>query len=232
MAAVRAITRAAASGSTITGPTLFAGGAGQTHPMAETDPGIRVVPANEATWDDLALIFGSRGPASRCLCQRFKLGHRESFRSFPAEERAHRLRQQTECGQPDAESTSGLIAYLGDEPVGWCAVEPRPRFVGLVRVFRVPWEGRDEDKTDESVWAVTCFLTRAGYRRRGIGRALARATVDFARSRGAIALEGYPIDPNVMSEELHVGTERMFADAGFAVVTRPGVRRLVMRIDF
>lgn len=143
------------------------------------------------------------------------------------------MRQQTECGHPESETTSGLVAYLDSEPAGWCAVEPRPRFVGLVRVFRVPWDGRNEDKADDTVWAVTCFLTRPGFRKRGIGRALAGAAVDHARGRGARAIEGYPIiAPNAMSDELNVGTERMFADAGFAVVARPAKRRLVMRIDF
>jgi hypothetical protein len=36
----------------------------------------------------------------------------------------------------------------------------------------------------------------------------------------------------VILEELHVGTDRVFADAGFAVVSRPTVRRVVMRVDF
>jgi GNAT superfamily N-acetyltransferase len=123
--------------------------------------------------------------------------------------------------------------YLDGEPVGWCAVEPRPAFAGLVRDNRVPWEGRDEDRADESVWAVTCLLTRAGFRRRGISRALARAAVDFARARGARALEAYPINTkNVITEELHVGTERMFGDAGLDEVGRPTLRRVVMRVDF
>jgi len=33
-------------------------------------------------------------------------------------------------------------------------------------------------------------------------------------------------------EELHVGTEGVFADAGFTEVSRPTPRRAVMRIDF
>jgi hypothetical protein len=53
---------------------------------------VTVAPANEASWADLQTVFGTRGPASRC--QRFKLARRESFASFPAEERAHRLREQ------------------------------------------------------------------------------------------------------------------------------------------
>jgi hypothetical protein len=37
---------------------------------------------------------------------------------------------------------------------------------------------------------------------------------------------------DVIAEELHVGTDGVFADAGFAEVSRPTLRRLVMRIDF
>lgn len=196
-------------------------------------PAITVVPANEASWDDLQAVFGTRGPASRCQCQRYKLARLECFDSFPVEVRAERLRQQTECGYRDADSTSGLVAYLEGEPVGWCAVEPRTEFTSLVRTNRVAWAGRDEDKTDDSVWAVTCLFARAGFRKRGVSRALARAAVDFARDRGARAIEGYPITTkNVISEELHVGTVSVFADAGLTEVSSPTPRRVVMRIDF
>jgi len=201
--------------------------------MTATEPVISVVPANEASWEDLQTVFGTRGQATRCQCQRFKLRRRESFGSFPAEERAHRLREQTGSGHPESDTTSGLVAYLDGEPVGWCAVEPRTAYTGLVRNNRVPWEGRAEDKTDDSVWAVTCFFTRAGFRKRGVSRVLARAAVDFARERGARAIEGYPMTTkNVILEELLVGTEGVFADAGFTEVSRPTLRRVVMRIDF
>jgi GNAT superfamily N-acetyltransferase len=102
-----------------------------------------------------------------------------------------------------------------------------------VRNNRVPWEGREEDKQDPTVWAVTCLFTRAGYRKRGISHALARAAVDFARSRGARALEAYPIvTKDVITEELHVGTPAAYAGAGLREVGRPSKRRAVMRIDF
>jgi GNAT superfamily N-acetyltransferase len=201
--------------------------------MTATEPAISIVPANEASWEDLQTIFGTRGTASRCQCQRYKLRPRESFGSFPVEERAHRLRGQADCGHPESETTSGLVAYLGDEPVGWCAVEPRSEYEGLLRNNRVPWADRAEDKADGSVWAVTCLFTRAGYRKRGISRVLARAAVAFARERGARAIEGYPITTkNVILEELHVGTEGVFTDAGFTEASRPTLRRVVMRIDF
>jgi GNAT superfamily N-acetyltransferase len=97
----------------------------------------------------------------------------------------------------------------------------------------VPWDGRNEDKTDDAVWAVTCLFARAGFRRRGVSRALARAAVAFARERGARAIEAYPIIvKSVIAEELHVGTPSVFADADLVEVSRPTARRVVMRLDF
>lgn len=201
-----------------------------------TIPGLTVVPANEASWEELQAVFGTRGAAAVCQCQRYKLAPKESFKSFPREERAFRLRAQTDCGHPDSETTSGLVAYLEGEPLGWSAVEPRTAYPGLLRVYRVPWQGRAEDKGDDSVWAVTCVFTRAGFRRRGIGYALAQAAVDFARDRGARALEGYPMLTKPGEEitwgELHMGNRSIFAAAGFTEVSRPTKRRAVMRIDF
>ena len=193
---------------------------------------IDVVPANAASCQDLKAVLGTRGPASRCQCQRYKLAPRETFAAVPVEVRVERLHQQIGCGEPGAEVTSGLVAYLGDDPVGWCAVEPRSSYAGLVRAYKVAWEGRDEDRADDTVWAVTCLFTRAGFRRRGVSRALARAAVDFARERGARALEAYPMTTTTsVTEELHVGTRDTFAAAGLTVVSRPSARRVVMRIE-
>jgi GNAT superfamily N-acetyltransferase len=181
-------------------------------------------------------VFGTRGDAAYCQCQRYKLRRREAFAKFPVAERAFRLRNQTNAGVPDAETTSGLVGYASGEPVGWCAVEPRTAYEGLLRNTRVPWEGRSEDKADDTVWAVTCIFTRAGFRRRRIGYELARAAVGFARRRGARALEAYPLltEPgrDVMASELNVGTRSMFGAAGLTVVSHPTKRRVVMRIDF
>jgi GNAT superfamily N-acetyltransferase len=195
---------------------------------------ISIVPANEASWDDLKAIFGTRGDASRCQCQWFKIRDNQ-WQSVPVDERAERLREQTGCGRPEARTTSGLVAYLDGEPAGWCAVEPRTTYVRLLYA-RVPWAERSEDKTDAGVWAVTCFVTRAGFRLRGISRALAAAAVDFARERGARAIEGYPMiirpGQEISWGALYIGSRGIFEAAGFTEVSRPTPRRVVMRIDF
>lgn len=199
-----------------------------------TEAQLRIVPANEAACGDLQTIFGERGDAAGCQCQWFKVRSAE-WGAAPREELKARLRRQTACGHAGAPSTSGLVAYLGEEPVGWCAVEPRTAYVRL-QSARVPWAGRQEERSDEGVWAVTCFVTRAGFRKRGIGRALARAAVALARERGARAVEGYPVElqpgKRYGGGALYVGTRSIFAGAGFSEVSRPTPNRVVMRLDF
>lgn len=110
---------------------------------------VSVVPANEASPADLRAIFGTRGVPAWCQCQWFKYPAAR-WRDADVDQRATRLREQTGCGDPDARSTSGLVAYLDGEPAGWCAVEPRTAYPRL-RTARVPWAGRSEDKADPGV---------------------------------------------------------------------------------
>ena len=199
-------------------------------PFAAQD--VRIAPANEASWADLEAVFGAADPG-RCRCQRFKVTG-WMWRDSTQEERTAMLREQTACDEPGAPATSGLVAYVGEEPAGWVAVEPRTAYRKL-RTLRVPWSGRDEDKDDDGVWAVTCFVVRKGFRGRGLTYHLARATVEHARRRGARALEAYPMiaapGQVVTWGEMHVGARQVFADAGFAEIGRPTVRRVVMRVD-
>lgn len=200
----------------------------------ESAGAISVVPANEASCGDLDAIFGLRGYPARCRCQRFRTTPDEWWHDpIPVEERIFRLRRQSDCGHADSDATSGLVAYLDHEPVGWCAVDARSEYV---RLGQTPWKGRSEDPADDGVWAVTCFVVRVGFRGRGITYPLAIATVDFARQRGANALEAYAMDPEpgsmVTWGEIHVGHRKVFAAAGFKEVHRPSKRRVVMRIDF
>ena len=220
---------------------------------------MEIVPATPDRWDDVQAVFGTRGGAHHCQCQRIRLGDR-AWWYLSVEERAHHLREQLDSGpvrDPSAggmasdaaadrqaaggvaggaSPTSGaLLAYVDAEPAGWVAVAPRTEFVRY-RGSQVPWAGRHEDKDDDGVWAVTCFAVRVGYRKRGLMHELAAAAVDHARERGAQAVEGYPIVSNPGQEiawgEVNVGTPGAFAAAGLTEVSRPTKRRRVMRLDF
>lgn len=192
---------------------------------------MRVVPANEASWDDLQSILS--GPAGRCQCQRQRLGDRDWW-YLPREERAALLRAESACGRPDATETIGVVGYLDGEPVAWAAVDRRGVY-GRLRGSPVPWTGRTESKDDETVWAVACLVVRKGYRHRGLTYPLVQGATEHARARGAAAVEGYPMltfGAEITWDELNVGPVGPFLAAGYREVARPTKRRVVMRIDF
>ena len=77
--------------------------------MAETTtPDITIVPANEASWEDLQTVFGSRGARAQCQCSRYKMQPGESWALVGIEELAFRFRSDTDCGRPESDMTSGL----------------------------------------------------------------------------------------------------------------------------
>jgi GNAT superfamily N-acetyltransferase len=202
--------------------------------VADPSP-ISVVPANQATWDDIEAVVGAaRSWDTLCYCQRFKLGV-PGWRVTTVDERAQMLREQTDCGYPDSGATTGLLAYVGGEPAGWCCVEPRSA-LPFIPEQRTWCKRRGQDPTDDRLWVIACFLTGPPFRYIGVSRTLANAAVEHARDRGARAVEGYAMvtQPGVEITwgELHVGSRSIFAAAGMSQVAAPTKRRVVMRIDF
>jgi GNAT superfamily N-acetyltransferase len=182
-----------------------------------------VRPVDDSTWGDLETVFGTRGDAAGCWCQWFKVPGRQ--RDELSVEDAHdRLHDQVRAGSP------GVLAWVDGDPAGWSAVEPYTAYPNLARS---PITRRQEgDPADP--WAVTCFVVRLDYRRRGLARELLRGAVEHARTQGGTVIEGYPVDPEVRpsltSAERYHGTVSLFRDGGFEVVRRPSATRAIMRL--
>lgn len=183
---------------------------------------VTVGPVDAGTWDELTTVFGTKGDPSGCWCQWFKLS-RSEWDSTSRGAKAELLHDQVSAGSP------GVIARLGAEPVGWAAVERFSAYPGLARspITR----RRDGDPADP--WAVTCFVVRLEYRRRGIAQALLDGAVQHALAHGADVVEGYPVDPGVRpslsAAERYHGTVSLFRSAGFDEVRRPSATRAIMR---
>jgi ribosomal protein S18 acetylase RimI-like enzyme len=194
-----------------------------------SDEEVLIRPVNQIPWSDTQTVFGTRGDPAGCWCQYFKVSNAH-WRGGDRAEFAEAL-----CTQVQSDPTPpGLIAYLGDEPVGWVAVEPRVRYPQLF-AGRVVSTGSKEPHDDESVWAITCFVVRTGYRRRGIAQQLVRAAVSHALDHGARVIEGYPVDVaikhKVSAAELYHGTVSLFAAVGFTIEARPIPGRALMRLS-
>jgi GNAT superfamily N-acetyltransferase len=193
--------------------------------MAENSE-VRVVSVADAPWHDVQTVFGTRGDPSTCWCQFFKMDKAE-WKNATRASCEPLLQQQVR----DLNPPPGVVAYLGDEPVGWCAVEPRRNYPELHRTRVAP----DPDPTeDTSVWAVTCFVVRVGFRKKGIATALLAGAIEQARSNGARVLEGYPVDPTarekVASADLYYGIVSQFAANGFSEVARPRPEPSAVRV--
>lgn len=84
-----------------------------------------------------------------------------------------------------------------------------------------------------------CLRVRPGHRGRGVSHRLLDGAVAYARSKGAPAVEGYPVDnagAKVDATMAYVGTRTLFEQAGFrkAADTQSvsgGFPRVLMRLD-
>jgi GNAT superfamily N-acetyltransferase len=171
-------------------------------------------------WPDLEALFGPRGAVGGCWCMWWRVPAALWERS-KGEPNRQALR-----GIVDGGDSPGLLAYAAGEPVGWCAVAPRPEYARLER-SRVL-----KPVDDQPVWAVVCFFIARKQRGRGVGSALLSAAAEFAAQRGARIIEGYPVEPRsarMPDTFAYTGLPSMFRAAGFEEVERRSPGRPIMR---
>jgi GNAT superfamily N-acetyltransferase len=116
----------------------------------------------------------------------------------------------------------GLLAFDGDEPVGWIAIAPRKE------LRRVDASRATPRVDDVDVWVIPCITVRPNARGRGIAKALIKAAVAYAKQHGAPAVEAYPRAGSARTKDDNAffGTEPLFRAAGFKVIAGPSAGRL------
>jgi GNAT superfamily N-acetyltransferase len=188
---------------------------------------IQVRPAGHDRFPDVATMLGPKRPdANVCWC----LSHRldaATNRALVGPDRGAYVEELTR--RPVA---PGVLAYDGDEVVGWAAVAPREE-LPFARSRKIP------HVDDLPVWSVWCLRVRPGHRGAGVSHPLLEGAVAYARERGAPAVEGYPVDNRGEKVDLtmaYVGTRGVFERAGFVLAARTdavsgGFPRVVMRRD-
>ena len=156
-------------------------------------------------FDDVATLVGPKRPdANVCWCLSYRIPSKEHL-SLHGPARGRKVATMMRRGP------IGVLAYDGDDVVGWAAVAPRAETT-FARNRLIP------HVDDLDVWSVWCIRVRPGHRRRGISHALLAGAVEFARSHGAPAIEGYPVDnrgKKVDPTMAYVGTRALFEKAGF-----------------
>jgi len=165
---------------------------------------IEVRPAT--VFADVATLVGPKNPASNvCFCLSYRLSSTAN-NALRGQARADRVQELCQHDPPP-----GVLAYRDGEPVGWAGLHPRAD-TSFAKNRLIP----HIDELD--VWSLWCFRVRPGHRKQGIMHALVAGAVEYARERGAPAVEGYPVDnrgERVNLTMAYVGTRRLFEDAGF-----------------
>ncbi|WP_327715016.1 GNAT family N-acetyltransferase [Streptomyces sp. NBC_00490] len=186
---------------------------------------IEVRPAS--VFEDVRAVLGPKSPtANVCWCLSYRIPSKLN------NELRGPARGEYVAGLCRAGLPPGVLAYDGDEPVGWAAVAPRSETT-FARNRKIP------HLDDLPVWSLWCVRVRPGHRKQGISHALITGAVDFARAHGAPVIEAYPLDNGDARVDLtmaYAGIRRNFERAGFAHVADTtsvlaGHPRILMRLD-
>jgi GNAT superfamily N-acetyltransferase len=174
-----------------------------------------------------AVVRPKRPDANVCWCLSYRLTSSKENQALTGTERGAKVRELVAQDPPP-----GVLAYDGDEVVGWAGVHPRAD-TSFATNRRIP------HVDDLDVWSVWCIRVRPGHRGEGISHHLLAGAVEFARQHGAPAIEGYPLDNRGAKVDLtmaYAGTKRLFEKAGFTRAADTtsvlnGFPRVLMRLD-
>lgn len=176
-------------------------------------------PATPSRWDEVVSAMYGCSYGKSCWCAFWYLPRATYNANSAAENRAY-LEGLVKAGK-----VPGLLGYVDGELAAWVGVAPRSRFDRLNR-------SKNFAALDElPVWSVNCFIVLKPFRRKGLMAQLAAAAAEHAFSKGAVAVEGYPMEPGEKTGwgDLFVGSIAAFEKAGYKEMARPLPRRAIMR---
>jgi GNAT superfamily N-acetyltransferase len=191
-------------------------------------PRLRVVAVTPGRWNDFEELFGVHGACAGCWCMYPRLP-RSVYVTRQARDNKAAMRQRIARGG----LPPGVLGYVGNEVVAWCAIEPREAFVRLER-SRVA-----KPVDDQPAWFIPCLFVRREWRRKGLTVPLLEGAVEHARAHGAGLVEACPVDPDaddVPPAFIWHGIASAYVKAGFVEVARrspgrPFVRRVLAPTD-
>ncbi|GFP76374.1 GNAT family N-acetyltransferase [Clostridium fungisolvens] len=172
---------------------------------------IKIYSLDHTRWEDFELLFGERGACGGCWCMSWRLKKSE-FERGKGEFNKNSMKDIVYRGKP-----VGVLAYVDDNPIGWCAIAPREVYKRLEssRVLK-----RIDDKP---VWSISCLFIAKDFRRKGISTELIKGAIEYAKLNEVNIVEAYPVVPygnNVPDAFLWTGVPVAFEEAGFTVVER------------
>jgi len=178
-------------------------------------------------WNDFEKLFGENGACGGCWCQWFRVPQGgklwEETKGAKAKQMMKDLFRSNQI--------SGLLAYDGSRPVGWCSYGPRSHFphIDRMKAYR-----RDENLDFDRLWCINCFFVDRGYRKQGLSQLMLQAALGFMKKRGIERVEAYPTTLTKDGQRLppafsYTGPMKIFEREGFELVQRISHSRPLMQ---
>ena len=163
--------------------------------------------------------------ANVCWCLSYRIPSKEN-QALSGTARGRKVAALMRHGPP------GVLAYQGDEVVGWAAVHPRADTSFATTAGSRTW-------TISTCGRCGASACGPGTAARGSRTRWSKGAVEFARAAGAPAIEAYPVDNKGKKVDLtmaYVGTRALFEKAGFTKAADTdsvlnGFPRVLMRLD-
>jgi hypothetical protein len=186
----------------------------------KSHPRLSFYPVTKEKWKDFVKLFGERGACGGCWCMWALLSKKE-FDANKGDGNKRKMKKLI-----DNKTEPGIIAYIDNEPIGWCAVSPRENYLRIEN-------SRVLKRIDEQpVWSIPCFFIKKEFRRKGFSIEILKGAVEYCRKKGVKIIEGYPVEPyseNIPAAFAWNGIPSAFIRAGFKEVERRSRTRPIMR---
>ena len=185
-------------------------------PIEIRDVGSGLLPAYQHFFDDIAFRDFPEWQSCYCMETHRTQGDDEWAERTAADNR-HDMSESIRRGEVTA-----LLAFDGDEPVGWCNYGETARLAGVMHRFGLAAANHP------GVGSVACFVIAPRYRGHGVASKLLDAAIERLRVRGLRAVEAYPARSDDSEHTNYRGPLSMFVRAGFEFVREIG-RHVIVR---
>ena len=121
------------------------------------------------------------------------------------------------------EKMNGLLAYVNDQPVGWCNVNSKKNY------SKILYEDEFEEDANDKIASIVCFVISPRFRKKGIARLLLQKAIINLRENGFKWLESYPRKGELSDAHSYHGPVSLFSSEGFFVVNETDVSMVMLR---
>jgi GNAT superfamily N-acetyltransferase len=180
-------------------------------------------------WPDFEKLFGRNGACGGCWCQWHRLPKGGKLWESTKGAKAKIMMKALF----DNNTITGLLAYDGDIPAGWCSYGPR---VDFPMIDKMKAYGRDDLYDPDRLWCINCFFIDKSYRHKGLARKILKAAVRFMKKRNVSIIEAYPVPLTKDGHKLPAsfvwrGPLKLFEEEGFELVQRHSHSRPLMQME-